>query len=128
MQLRVNQKDTVEDCLAAVVSGKESDFERRKTSISFLSDDQVRSSIIKELLKTERDFVKVLKDVTEGYVAECRKRTDMFTGAQIKSIFSNLEDLLIFQKNFFHDLEARVDFQYPYKSCIGEIFFNHVNT
>lgn len=62
VRLRVSQEDTVEDCLAAMATGQI----RRRTSISLLSNDQVRTSVVRELVRTERDFVKVLQDVAEG--------------------------------------------------------------
>lgn len=99
---------------------------RRRTSISLLSNEQVRSSVVRELVQTERDFVKVLRDVTEGYIAECRRRIDMFTEDQIETIFINLEDLLEFQTEFLKDLEARIDWNAPHKSCVAECFLIHV--
>lgn len=54
----------MEDCLAAIASGGSKQL-RRRTSISLLSNDQVRSRVVRELVNTERDFVKVLRDVKE---------------------------------------------------------------
>lgn len=99
---------------------------RRRTSVSLLSNEQVRTSVVRELVQTERDFVKILRDVAEGYIAECRRRTDMFTEEQIETIFINLEELLDFQSEFLKDLETRIDWSAPYKSCVGECFLNHV--
>ncbi|XP_043469994.1 uncharacterized protein LOC122503188 isoform X3 [Leptopilina heterotoma] len=128
VRLRVSQEDTVEDCLAAIASGASSNSQlRRRTSISLLSNEQVRTSVVRELVQTERDFVKVLKDVAEGYIAECRRRTDMFTEAQIETIFINLEELLDFQSEFLKDLEACIDWNSPHKSCVGECFLSHRN-
>lgn len=128
LQLRVSQEDTVEDCLAAIASGASSNSQlRRRTSISLLSNEQVRTSVVRELVQTERDFVKVLKDVAEGYIAECRRRTDMFTESQIETIFINLEELLDFQSEFLKDLEACIDWNSPHKSCLGECFLSHVS-
>ncbi|XP_034941073.1 serine-rich adhesin for platelets [Chelonus insularis] len=128
VRLRVSQEETVEDCLAAMASGVSSSSQsRRRTSISLLSNEQVRSSVVRELVQTERDFVKVLRDVAEGYVAECRRRTDMFTEDQIETIFINLEDLLEFQTEFLKDLEARIDWNAPHKSCVAECFLIHRN-
>lgn len=128
-QLRVSQEDTVEDCLAAIASGTTSNStSRRRTSISLLSNEQVRTSVVRELVQTERDFVKVLRDVAEGYISECRNRPDMFTEEQIETIFINLEELLEFQTNFLKDLESRIDWNAPHKSCVGEIFLKHVRT
>ncbi|XP_026669321.1 uncharacterized protein LOC108624996 isoform X4 [Ceratina calcarata] len=126
VRLRVSQEDTVEDCLAAMASGGASNSQlRRRTSVSLLSNEQVRTSVVRELVQTERDFVKILRDVAEGYIAECRRRTDMFTEEQIETIFINLEDLLDFQSEFLKDLETRIDWTAPYKSCVGECFLNH---
>lgn len=124
----MSQEDTVEDCLAAMASGGSSGTQlRRRTSVSLLSNEQVRASVVRELVQTERDFVKVLRDVAEGYIAECRRRTDMFTEEQIETIFINLEELLDFQSEFLKDLEDRIDWNAPYKSCVGECFLNHVS-
>lgn len=126
VRLRVSQEDTVEDCLAAMASGERMSSQiRRRTSISLLSNDQVRTSVVRELVHTERDFVKVLQDVVEGYVAECRKRTDMFTKEHIDAIFINLENILTFQLGFLKDLETCIDWESPYKSCVGACFLKH---
>lgn len=124
----MSQEDTVEDCLAAMASGGSSGTQlRRRTSISLLSNEQVRTSVVRELVQTERDFVKVLRDVAEGYIAECRRRTDMFTEEQIETIFINLEQLLDFQSEFLKDLETCIDWNAPHKSCVGECFLTHVS-
>ncbi|XP_049821611.1 uncharacterized protein LOC109604696 isoform X2 [Aethina tumida] len=126
VRLRVSQEDTVEDCLAAMASGRPVTASiRRRTSISLLSNDQVRTSVVRELVHTERDFVKVLRDVAEGYVSECRKRKDMFNQEQIATIFINLEQILQFQSAFLKDLEACIDWDSPYKSCVGGCFLKH---
>lgn len=126
VRLRVSQEDTVEDCLEAMASGRSVPSHlRRRTSISLLSNDQVRTSVVRELVHTERDFVKVLQDVAEGYIAECRKRKDMFTKEQIETIFINLEDILKFQSGFLKDLEGCIDWDAPYKSCVGSCFLKH---
>ncbi|KAK4883196.1 hypothetical protein RN001_006515 [Aquatica leii] len=123
VRLRVSQEDTVEDCLAAMASGQSMPTQlRRRTSISLLSNDQVRTSVVRELVHTEREFVKVLQDVAEGYISECRKRKDMFTKEQLDIIFINLEDILKFQKAFLKDLESCIDWDAPNKSCVGNCF------
>nr|CAD7440106.1 unnamed protein product [Timema bartmani] len=126
VRLRVSQEDTVEDCLAAMASGSTSASQlRRRTSISLLSNDQVRSSVVRELVNTERDFVKILRDVAEGYLVECKRRLDMFSPEQIDAIFCNLEELLHFQTIFLEDLENRVDWEAPHRSCVGDCFLTH---
>lgn len=126
VRLRVSQEDTVEDCLAAIASGRPVSSQiRRRTSISLLSNDQVRTSVVRELVHTERDFVKVLRDVAEGYVSECRKRTDMFSDEQVATIFINIEEILKFQLEFLRDLEACINWDAPHKSCVGACFLKH---
>ncbi|GLG98029.1 Protein still life, isoform SIF type 1, partial [Gryllus bimaculatus] len=126
VRLRVSQEDTVEDCLAAMATGSRSNSQlRRRTSVSLLSNDQVRSSVVRELINTERDFVKILRDMTEGYLAECQRRTDMFSPEQIHTIFGNLEELLQFQSTFLEDLEQCVDWEAPHEACLGECFLIH---
>ncbi|XP_045467492.1 uncharacterized protein LOC123675950 isoform X2 [Harmonia axyridis] len=126
VRLRVSQEDTVEDCLAAMASGQSvTSHLRRRTSISLLSNDQVRTSVVRELVQTERDFVKALEDVAEGYIAECRKRVDMFTEEQIGTIFINLEDILRFQSAFLKDLESCVNWDAPHKSRVGDCFLRY---
>lgn len=126
MRLRVSQEDTVEDCLAAIASGRPVSTQiRRRTSISLLSNDQVRTSVVRELVHTERDFVKVLRDVSEGYISECKKRKDMFTEEQIATIFINIDEILKFQLSFLKDLEGCINWDAPHKSCIGNCFLKH---
>ena len=58
----MNQEDhqdcvNVEDC--------QTDWTRRKLSVSGLTQEQVRANVINEIISTERDFVKHLRDVVE---------------------------------------------------------------
>lgn len=50
----------------------------------------------------------------------------MFSEEQLQVIFSNIEDLLVFQEKFLEDLEANVDWEHPHRSCLAPIFLNHV--
>lgn len=123
-QVRVNQEETSE------VNSQSPGVPQEKVSShssTLPANDKVRSSVVRELLNTEQHFVAVLNDIVEGYIVECKKRTDLFTGSQIRSIFSNLEDLLTFQSKFLADLEKRVNSNAPHKSLIGEIFLIHVS-
>lgn len=63
--------------------------------------------------------------IFSGYIAECRKRNNMFTKEQIETIFINLEDILKFQTAFLKDLEACINWEAPYKSCVGSCFLKH---
>ncbi|XP_071537361.1 uncharacterized protein RhoGEF3 [Panulirus ornatus] len=94
----------------------------RKLSISGLSHDQIRTNVINEIISTERDFVKHLRDVVKGYLRQVRKRPDMFSDERISTIFGNMEALYQFQSNFLRELEMCIDWQDPHKSCIGAAF------
>nr|XP_027206406.1 spermatogenesis-associated protein 13-like isoform X2 [Penaeus vannamei] len=97
----------------------------RKLSISGLSHDQIRTNVINEIISTERDFVKHLRDVVEGYLRQVRKRPDMFTDERVSTIFGNMEALYYFQSNFLRELEMCIDWQEPFKSCIGATFIRN---
>ncbi|XP_068221441.1 rho guanine nucleotide exchange factor 4-like isoform X1 [Palaemon carinicauda] len=97
----------------------------RKQSISGLSNDQIRTNVINEIISTERDFVKHLRDVVEGYLRQVRKRPDMFNEEKISSIFGNMEALYQFQSNFLKELEMCIDWKDPHKSCIGAAFIRN---
>lgn len=97
----------------------------RKQSISGLSNDQIRTNVINEIISTERDFVKHLRDVVEGYLRQVRKRPDMFNDERVSSIFGNMEALYQFQSNFLKELEMCIDLKDPHKSCIGAAFIRN---
>ncbi|KAK8741212.1 hypothetical protein OTU49_002558 [Cherax quadricarinatus] len=97
----------------------------RKLSVSGLSHDQIRTNVINEIISTERDFVKHLRDVVKGYLRQVRKRPDMFSDDRISTIFGNMEALYQFQSNFLRELELCIDWQEPHKSCIGATFIRN---
>ncbi|XP_045597763.1 rho guanine nucleotide exchange factor 9 isoform X3 [Procambarus clarkii] len=97
----------------------------RKLSVSGLSHDQIRTNVINEIISTERDFVKHLRDVVKGYLRQVRKRPDMFSDERISTIFGNMEALYQFQSNFLRELELCIDWQDPHKSCIGAAFIRN---
>ncbi|KAF2354905.1 Pleckstrin domain [Trinorchestia longiramus] len=97
----------------------------RKASVSGPTHDQIRANVIKEIITTERDFVKHLRDVVEGYLKQARRRPDMFSTARISAIFGNMEELFAFQTRFLADLEACIDWEMLHKSCVGEAFIKN---
>ncbi|KAJ3611134.1 hypothetical protein NHX12_021150 [Muraenolepis orangiensis] len=87
--------------------------------------EQMRTNVINEIMSTERDYIKHLKDICEGYIKQCRKRTDMFTEEQLRTIFGNIEDIYRFQRKFLKGLEKRFNKDKPHLSEIGGCFLEH---
>ncbi|OTF69923.1 Rho guanine nucleotide exchange factor-like protein, partial [Euroglyphus maynei] len=97
------------------------------TTIKLMSAEQVRSNVVLEILNTEKDFVKNLKDVIDGYLKPCRDRKDMFDSVRIATIFGNIEELYEFQSKFLEQLEQCVDRKNLAASCIGHCFLTNEN-
>lgn len=86
-----------------------------------------RANVILELIKSERDYLKNLKDVTEGYLFPARRHPDIFTIERINTIFSNIEQIYEFQKKFLSTLESTVIWNDPASSQVGRCFLEHQN-
>ncbi|TNN88880.1 Spermatogenesis-associated protein 13 [Liparis tanakae] len=84
--------------------------------------EQMRTNVVQEIMNTERIYIKHLKDICEGYIRQCRKHPDMFTELQLKTIFSNIEDIYRFQRQFLKDLEKKYNKDQPHLSEIGSCF------
>ena len=115
------------------------------------SRDQMRTNVINEILSTERDYIKHLRDICEvrleagglagrgprgepdhshpqGYLRQCRKRVDMFSEEQLRTIFGNIEDIYRCQKAFVKSLEQKFNRERPHLSELGACFLEHVST
>ncbi|CAN7996000.1 unnamed protein product, partial [Ixodes pacificus] len=125
VRLRVNQEDTVEDCMTKMADGTLTKQKPRKMSVSLLSNEQVRAKVVMEIVNTERDFVHHLKDVVEGYLKPVLRRPDMFSEERRATIFGNIEQLYAFQSRFLDHLEASVNWEQPHLSQIGSVFLQH---
>lgn len=86
-----------------------------------------RANVILELIKSERDFVKNLRDVTEGYLQPARRHPEIFTAERINTIFSNIEQLYEFQCKFLASLESCINWTDPAASEVGRCFLEHQN-
>ncbi|XP_072234120.1 spermatogenesis-associated protein 13 isoform X3 [Leuresthes tenuis] len=84
--------------------------------------EQMRTNVVQEIMNTERIYIKHLKDICEGYIRQCRKHPDMFTELQLKTIFSNIEDIYKFQRQFLRELEKKYNKEQPHLSEIGSCF------
>ncbi|MGH0154612.1 UNVERIFIED_CONTAM: hypothetical protein FKN15_028211 [Acipenser sinensis] len=128
VRLRVNQDEPMEEYLAKLEDGKAEDSSSsvRRHGPEFPSKDQMRTNVINEIMSTEKDYMKHLKDICEGYIKQCRKRTDMFTEEQLCIIFGNIDEIYRTQKKFLKGLEKRFNKENPHLSEIGSCFLEHL--
>ncbi|XP_061093857.1 rho guanine nucleotide exchange factor 4-like isoform X1 [Conger conger] len=127
VRLRVNQDEPMEEYVAKMEDSREEDSAStgRLLGPGLPCKEQMRANVINEIMSTERDYIKHLKDICEGYIKQCRKRTDMFTEDQLRTIFGNIDELYRFQKKFVKGLEKRFNKEQPHLSEIGSCFLEH---
>ncbi|XP_077365264.1 rho guanine nucleotide exchange factor 4 isoform X2 [Festucalex cinctus] len=130
VRLRVNQDEPTEDFqthleVAESTGGKEWLGLGMFLGPGLPSKELMRANVIKEIMSTERDYIKHLKDICEGYIKQCRKRTDMFTEEQLHTIFGNVEEIYKFQRKFLKNLEKKYNKEQPHLSEIGCCFLEH---
>ncbi|XP_047725480.1 rho guanine nucleotide exchange factor 4 isoform X1 [Prionailurus viverrinus] len=121
VRLRVNQDEPADDDTLRAGDGGAEDGSAEAQS----SKDQMRTNVINEILSTERDYIKHLRDICEGYIRQCRKRADMFSEEQLRTIFGNIEDIYRCQKAFVKALEQRFNRERPHLSELGACFLEH---
>uniref|UniRef100_A0A8C6RJ31 Rho guanine nucleotide exchange factor 4 n=1 Tax=Nannospalax galili TaxID=1026970 RepID=A0A8C6RJ31_NANGA len=121
VRLRVNQDEPADDEAPRAGAGEAQNSVAEAPS----SKDQMRTNVINEILSTERDYIKHLRDICEGYVRQCRKRSDMFSEEQLRTIFGNIEDIYRCQKAFVKALEQKFNQERPHLSELGACFLEH---
>ncbi|XP_059022531.1 rho guanine nucleotide exchange factor 4 isoform X3 [Mustela lutreola] len=121
VRLRVNQDEPADEEALRAGDGEAEDGGAEAQS----SKDQMRTNVINEILSTERDYIKHLRDICEGYIRQCRKRADMFSEEQLRTIFGNIEDIYRCQKAFVKALEQRFNRERPHLSELGACFLEH---
>uniref|UniRef100_A0A8C0CM83 Rho guanine nucleotide exchange factor 4 n=1 Tax=Balaenoptera musculus TaxID=9771 RepID=A0A8C0CM83_BALMU len=121
VRLRVNQDEPADDEALGTGHGGAGDGGAEAQS----SKDQMRTNVINEILSTERDYIKHLRDICEGYLRQCRKRVDMFSEEQLRTIFGNIEDIYRCQKAFVRALEQKFNRERPHLSELGACFLEH---
>ncbi|ELK05786.1 Rho guanine nucleotide exchange factor 4 [Pteropus alecto] len=123
VRLRVNQDEPEDyEALQAGDGGAEGGGAKAQSS-----RDQMRTNVINEILSTEQDYIKHLRDICEGYIRQCRKRADMFSEEQLHTIFGNIEDIYRCQKAFVKALEQKFNREQPHLSELGACFLEHVS-
>ena len=122
VRLRVNQDEPADDYEAPRAGAREADDSGPEAQSC---KDQMRTNVINEILSTERDYIKHLRDICEGYVRQCRKREDMFSEEQLRTIFGNIEDIYRCQKAFVKALEQKFNTERPHLSELGACFLEH---
>ncbi|XP_047130882.1 rho guanine nucleotide exchange factor 9 [Hydra vulgaris] len=86
---------------------------------------KVRAKCVEELLNTEKVYVKLLKDIIQGYVMEVDAETRLFTPEDKQILFSNIEELYFFHQVFLADLQKAVNMEWMEKSVVGPVFLKH---
>ncbi|XP_061730483.1 rho guanine nucleotide exchange factor 4-like isoform X1 [Nerophis ophidion] len=130
VRLRVNQDEPSED-FPTHLEGDQSAGQQQQPGFGLIlgpglpSKEQMRANVINEIMCTERDYIKHLEDICEGYIRQCRKRTDMFTEEQLQTIFGNVEEVYKFQKTFLTLLEKKLNKEQPHLSELGCCFLEH---
>ncbi|XP_037055596.1 rho guanine nucleotide exchange factor 4 isoform X1 [Peromyscus leucopus] len=117
VRLRVNQDEPADNYEAPRAGAGEADDNVAEAQSC---KDQMRTNVINEILSTERDYIKHLRDI-----CECRKREDMFSEEQLRTIFGNIEDIYRCQKAFVKALEQKFNTERPHLSELGACFLEH---
>jgi len=122
VRLRVNQ-DQLEDDLDVTLQENLSTSPKLRR-ISMFNKNQARTNVVNEIINAEREYVKHLKDVVEGYIQHARKRKEMFSDERILLIFGNIEDIYSFACKFLAQLEMCIDIC-PHLSEIGQCLLDN---
>lgn len=65
--------------------------------------------------------------LSQGYLNQARKRTDMFNEEQITKIFANIEQIYQFHQEILRQLEDCFVEEDPCATEIGAVFLNNVS-
>lgn len=125
VRLRVNQDQMDEEEELELTMQHDVSLSPKQRRISMFNKNQARTNVVNEIINAEREYVKHLKDVVEGYIVHARKRKEMFPQERIELIFGNLETIYTFAQKFLEQLEQCID-EIPHLSEIGQCFLDNV--
>ncbi|XP_021346351.1 uncharacterized protein LOC110445775 isoform X2 [Mizuhopecten yessoensis] len=120
VRLRVNQEPYEEDLVSQ--SSEVTQLSPKLRRVSVINKEQARENVVNEIISAEREYVKHLKDVVEGYIKHARKRADMFSEDRISVIFGNIEDIYNFSNRFLESLDCAFTADSPHLSELGHCF------
>ncbi|XP_060603155.1 uncharacterized protein LOC132756174 isoform X3 [Ruditapes philippinarum] len=124
VRIRVNQDELDDDLDLDTTIQDNLTTSPKLRRISMFNKNQARSNVVNEIINAEKEYVKHLKDVVEGYIQHARKRTEMFPEERIALIFGNLEKIYSFAQKFVSQLEMCIDVC-PHLSEIGQCFLDN---
>ncbi|CAF1008117.1 unnamed protein product [Adineta steineri] len=110
---------------ANVVTIESSKFAYNNTSdirLKLCQNNFKRANIIKEIYKTEHDYLGHLKNLVDGFLKKMCLRIDLFSEKQIELLMGNIEEIYRFQQSFFQLLKLSINEQNPHESLIGKCF------
>ena len=85
-----------------------------------------RNFIVKEILETEKVYVKNLNLIVDVYLkplrVQLRAKKPLLSPADISSIFSNIEMLINVNNTLLQDLKQRIEVNWSPNQCIGDVF------
>ncbi|CAI4225942.1 unnamed protein product [Auanema sp. JU1783] len=84
-----------------------------------------RGKVVEELLHTERDYVRLLEDIVQGFMEQTRRRPELFNANRIRNIFGNIHSIYVVHSKLLRDLEMALDQSTPENSNIGAAFLRN---
>ncbi|ELT97753.1 hypothetical protein CAPTEDRAFT_180035 [Capitella teleta] len=127
VRLRANQMETADDLAQKLKEGEidSTTAMRRYSCNTLLSKEQARTNVVREILHAEKEYIRHISDVIEGYIEKASKRPEMFSAEMLRRIFGNMEEIHKFSAAFLRDLEVCIRNDKPQSSEIGACFIKH---
>ncbi|XP_031618634.1 uncharacterized protein LOC116337843 [Contarinia nasturtii] len=74
-----------------------------------MTNEAMKENVIRELLETEENYVKLLSSLCIGYLKELRQHPSVFPTESLILIFSNIEKIFRFQQKFLDGLRYGIE-------------------